>query len=1555
MKNTFLYCLLASFLLLALPAQADLNYVPQPLYLASGVKPNVALLVDNSTSMTATDTGGSGALTSTCNGSSLTQPLTRLNAAKQAACQMVQDHSAFMRIGLFTFTGGSALDTTSTGIQLQAFDSTVPNLKTSIQGLVANQYTPLGGAMNVMANAYMGSGSPIQYQCQKNYVVLLTDGDASSGIDYASSSFTLPFLNTVQESRWPNSTAATGATVGSPNWDGYPDPLYVGASGRSVYPWLDDLSQLLYDVDIKTANSTTSAGVCGGVAPPQGYDCAGDSWNGIQQNVVTYAVGLGPEANNSLLRNTPLVETRYIVPEFVDVANDIIALQQHGLSSGDYVHYYAAYENYSYTKQVTGNTSTDTLSGDTTNMQAGDMLTYHKNSGASLQYRLITTPAVPAASCGAIGGLTSGSTYYVAQRSATEFRLSPTSANAYLSSALADLDSVVSSNATNLTSAGTANTVHAFSRSHASAGFISTGTGTTPVDNTVNVEKIIRSNHGLNTGDPVIYTCTGTSCAIGGLTSGSTYYVARRSADEFRLSTSASLAAFCAESADGVVGFGCIDLTSRGGGGAYQMFSKTATATATSFSATGSGTTPVNTAANVEKITATSAHGFNTGDRVTYTCNNFAGTPAVYTSYDVPTTLYAKNVVAGNPGTFQLALTAGGATLDLSHAGNPAQTVFWERTIYQSMIGGLYAYETDATPDATPNPATESAARGKYYVEVVDENSIKLHPCGNVAGCTSGAANAADLTSVGSGLLSGGPGKAHFVLTTENLLLAMEEVFTRIREGNAYNNLDIFASAETTNSAELNGATRFYQSQFSPANWRGELVSLLSADGVVVSEIPEWQASEKLPVPVARNILTRNNNSGAFGFITGNWSQFTATQQAALSNAGSAVVGQEVLNWLRGEEAAGYRMRTDSKLGDMLNSSPVFVGQPNQNYGSALPDSDPGKSSYNLFKAVARIPMIYVGANDGMLHGFDAGMNPSTQGVETFAFIPESVYMDWDDLDNDGIKDAGETAINKFYELSQEGYGQLGAPSHHYFVDGSPTVGDAYFGGSWHTVLVGGLGKGGRSVYALDITDNNFTAADVLWEFNDSNSGDMGYSYSKPAIARLSNGQWVAIFGNGYDSRNDQARLYIVNLETGALIEEITLGIPGNNGLSSVSVLRSNTAADGVTALVVYAGDLQGNVWKVDISVSIPTSVITPFFVAQDNSSNRQPITSEITLQRYDSLDALDDTAPEAGLMLLFGTGSYFRQEDRGYQYPASGPIYQAMYGIWDKGDATHVDLADLVEQSRGTALINGMYRPVATANAINYASMDRGWYMKLAVANNFLGERVLRAPLTRGSYVIFDAVTHPSDSPCASANIAERYVLDALTGGASAYSPFDLDYDGSVEDEDPSVIGQGFSYPMYRSMILEDSNDAFSGNHVLCTGSLGIGMTCDSLFIDSDGDGYLDDIDVFPYDPSEWVDTDYDGVGDNSDAFPLDFYEWADADGDAVGDNSDAFPLDPAEWLDTDGDSIGNNADWDDDNDGVPDTIDAAPLDAGDASEIILPLDGNYKGKVLESQQSAQ
>lgn len=152
-----------------------------------------------------------------------------------------------------------------------------------------------------------------------------------------------------------------------------------------------------------------------------------------------------------------------------------------------------------------------------------------------------------------------------------------------------------------------------------------------------------------------------------------------------------------------------------------------------------------------------------------------------------------------------------------------------------------------------------------------------------------------------------------------------------------------------------------------------------------------------------------------------------------------------------------------------------------------------------------------------MLHGFD------TDGNETFAFIPSAVF-------------------EKLHKLTARGY-QGGA--HQFYVDGSPVVADAFFGGAWHTVLIGSLRAGGKGLFALDVTDP--ANIKLLWEIGVDQEPDLGYSFPKPTVARLHNGKWAVVTGNGYSSLNDKAALLIIDLETGAITRK--LEVTGRTGV----------------------------------------------------------------------------------------------------------------------------------------------------------------------------------------------------------------------------------------------------------------------------------------------------------------------------------------------------------------------------------------------------------------------
>ncbi len=581
------------------------------------------------------------------------------------------------------------------------------------------------------------------------------------------------------------------------------------------------------------------------------------------------------------------------------------------------------------------------------------------------------------------------------------------------------------------------------------------------------------------------------------------------------------------------------------------------------------------------------------------------------------------------------------------------------------------------------------------------------------------------------------------------------------------------ASSTATNSTRLESNSRVYQASFDSNDWSSQIVAYsLTSTGALDSEVWNTSTPGLIPSAADRAIFTgigtgNSISTSATNFTEANWDLLTDFQQNALQDSGTVAHGKNVLNWLRGDQSLegtnGFRTR-EVILGDIVNSSPIFVGDHNSNnFGfNALPGTE--GSSYFAFQNSdsgkgGRQKMLYVGANDGMLHGFNADT-----GAEVFAYIPIGVY---------------------------ENLALLSHPSyeHRYYVDASPRVSDAYLSGSWKTILVASTGAGGRSVFALDITDpDNMSASKFLWEFSTANDANdkLGVALSEPVIARVKAGnQWVAIFGNGFNS-NDTIKLFVVNLATGELITAIDTGYSGdNNGLASVVPL--DIGGDKITDYV-YAGDLQGNLWKFDLSTDLAAdwdvsrdsnNEPQPLFVATDANGNRQPITTRPVVGKHAS----------GSPIILFGTGSYFTVADG---ITPSNPQIQSFYGIRDLGAA--VSRGDLLAQSieyQGSASFENsgdtITRQVRTVSNNQASASDfPGWYINLIPPNSTsgYGERSVSSPLLRDGRIIFNTII-PDSNACRHGGKSWLMEMDANNGGRFDYSVFDLNRDRDFDTED--------------------------------------------------------------------------------------------------------------------------------------------------------------------------
>jgi type IV pilus assembly protein PilY1 len=427
--------------------------------------------------------------------------------------------------------------------------------------------------------------------------------------------------------------------------------------------------------------------------------------------------------------------------------------------------------------------------------------------------------------------------------------------------------------------------------------------------------------------------------------------------------------------------------------------------------------------------------------------------------------------------------------------------------------------------------------------------------------------------------------------------------------------------------------------------------------------------------------------------------------------------------------------------------------------------------------------MVYVGANDGMLHAFDANTDTSAAsmlaaGTEKFAFIPSAVFPN-------------------LYLLPSQSY------THQYYVDGTPSVVDAYFSSAWHTVLAAGLNKGGREIYALDVTDpTTFAASKVMWEFTSAQDADLGYTFSRPAVVRTHAGSWVAIFGNGYNGTGTgHAVLFIVDIRTGALVAKLdtqngSKGTP--NGLATPAAIDLD--GDGVVDYV-YAGDLVGNMWKFDITGTVASAWKVSFtdssgnpaalFTATDSNSggNPQPITER---------PQVGFGPGGAGLVVLFGTGKFIEAADR--TVDTTRPRVQSFYGIFDRNTGANTDIVSRSSlqvqtitaqqsvviptlQSDGTTVNVTDNIRVTSKNVVD-TTTARGWYMDLEYNGVYEGEKQVSDPILRNGKVIF-TTTIADPNPCAYGGRSWLMEMDSLTGGELQYTPFDLNGDKNFNDSD--------------------------------------------------------------------------------------------------------------------------------------------------------------------------
>jgi type IV pilus assembly protein PilY1 len=592
------------------------------------------------------------------------------------------------------------------------------------------------------------------------------------------------------------------------------------------------------------------------------------------------------------------------------------------------------------------------------------------------------------------------------------------------------------------------------------------------------------------------------------------------------------------------------------------------------------------------------------------------------------------------------------------------------------------------------------------------------------------------------------------------------------------------ASASATSSPNITETDNFiYSSTFRTVKWDGEIVAqrIDTTSGNVIPAI-SWSASALLNGRTTASTDTRNIftiaeslggkkkpftyaslSSTAAGGIAAERPYFDnkcgVLSQCALLTLTQKLVandGNRLVNYLRGqrqdesfisppETTSPFRAR-DNVLGDPVNATPAFMSAPRFGFADAV---TPTYADFKLTNAT-RQPTLFIAANDGMLHALDGNT-----GQELWAYVPR-------------------ITMPKMHRLAKENW----SVAHEFLVDGSPQLMDAFFGGSWKTVLVAGLASGGRGYYALDVT--NPASPTVLWEIcSDStvcaiSDPDIGFTHGNPVITkRPTDGKWIVAFTSGLNNVSPgtgRGYLYVADLATGAILNKVDTAVGDTttpSGFNHLSAYADNFNIDN-TGKYIYGGDLLGNVWKFDMQTSPPTR--TRLAQLKDASGRPQSITSRPEL-------AIIEGFP----VVYIGTGRYLGLDDlvdpASLAPPNQWAYQQSIYGIKDKGVSYgNFRLGNVVQNN--ITILSATSRSTSN-NPVDWTTKD-GWFMDFNPSNDSPGERVnLDLQLVQGTLIVVTNV--PNQSACA-------------VGGDSWIYQFNYKNGAYIESSALGVAGQKFT-----------------------------------------------------------------------------------------------------------------------------------------------------------------
>ena len=613
------------------------------------------------------------------------------------------------------------------------------------------------------------------------------------------------------------------------------------------------------------------------------------------------------------------------------------------------------------------------------------------------------------------------------------------------------------------------------------------------------------------------------------------------------------------------------------------------------------------------------------------------------------------------------------------------------------------------------------------------------------------------------------------------------------------------AGASVSNPNISAGSNQIFLSTFTSGEWSGELKEQrIDPNTGSIGAAVSWSASALLDRRASRTIymydgsVASKRKSFEWGSLSASEKAFfqlphvTAAGRALTQFCGfgahclspadqSTAAGSTLLSYLRGDRSNEGAMNVPSKyfrarahvLGDIVSSEAVYVNKPQLNL------VDAGYEDFKASPAIAGRPgMVYVGANDGMLHAFVAAT-----GEEAWAYVPTAV-------------------LPKLYKLADKSYGN----KHEYFVDGTPVVEDVVINGQWRTLLVAGLGAGGRAYYALDVTD----PADPkpLWEFSHAN---LGYTIGKPEIAKLANGRWVVFAASGYNNvspGDGVGRLFVLDASTGQPVAEMPNGIKTTAGGADVGSVSTPSGLGHIrtwvekadrdsTVLRVYGGDSLGNVWRFDVNNTIGAAGYDAQRLATLKNAGGfpQPVTSRPEVGEVPGAYGRNHA------MVFVGTGRYLGVSD------ITDSTVQSIYGIKDRlNDSDYLNPRAATNAFVKQTLVTGSCPAnstictvgMSTRNIENPQPVDLevkdGWYVDLPITR----ERVNTDPvLVQGVLTVVSNVVDASgvctvggsswinyfDYRTGAAAPSANGVVSLFLGEALATRPIVINVNGKLRD----------------------------------------------------------------------------------------------------------------------------------------------------------------------------